>query len=1177
MEFKGGTYMGEAQIDVSGALKDAFKLDEALRKIGTTLSSISKGHDMSAFWDEQAASIENVISALDRYKEDVESIDAAEALAKSLNAFAAWHPDDSITRYLDRLGDGAQDLINKAKTMASSLDSAFSVPSLRSSIEAFNMLRDAGVDVNEIVSKLKQGDLSALTDQIHTLEKESGKSASTINSLKEQLDGFRSGSKFAEMRNELNQFRESAQDGVREFRAFLEAAGFEGVDTASWGRFSNLFTDIETGAKTASQAIQAVREAYSDMFSDGATSGQIDSINASLSEMKQMISDIGSGSGGGGFIGGGSGDGGAGSYDDKLREIIGHLERINEQLVQVSSALGSFGGKGAEGLTSIISSMQDLLSVVNELSKKDFSVQNIFQSGDAEINAANGLRAYREEAVALNTYLTTLRNTIVDTGNANRQTFGRVLLQMREQLDVLGDFDPEKIKKQIMNAKDLGALDSVIVQLNEYRNAMQQIVDVGKQVGVEFPLPDTAGLDAARQKVAELSHTVETENTAMSEAATSAEQLSNALSISERGLSSASAEQLAAAFETLKTTLETIRGQIDAAFDLTKQLADVQTLSDAYQRLGAQLATVNQNVTTQSSGVEGGGNTVVQVAELQRQVSELLVQLNEALGNISKAFDLSGAISGAQEFKNQLSEILASITALQQSATDVTDRFKSVTIDSTMADSVAAVAKKFSEIGDLLSDLRVQIAETFNLGPAIEQAERLSQAYSEVRGALELIRDLARSAQHQISSGAGGSDNALDSARASVEATTDAIEKQTQAWYDDQAAWREAQDQMAREDGWAQAAALAKREAAEQAAIERDIAAHRKAEESKASAATSASEKAAAAWDKQVEKYRRAIESLQLGSANIKFGDNADAVGKYSAAIDSARAALDAVRESTVENRDTAIDAFNQEIASVRALREELNGMYGNMATNKQLEAFKRQWINFTNSNTSWYKENKAQYDEIWAKISSGAQMSSQDLQLLQTNFMSMNNAMAIARAGGKSFFDEMKAGWRKFGGWSIVTRSFTAMIRVMKQAVSAVKEVDAAMVELRKVTQLTEQQYKDFFDSVADSSSRIGTSMSDMINATADFARLGYEINDATKLAEAASIYMNVGDKIESMDDATSSIISTMKAFGIEAEHALTIVDKYNEVGKELLPMPVVTRCLVECYIGQSSIALCA
>jgi len=71
---------------------------------------------------------------------------------------------------------------------------------------------------------------------------------------------------------------------------------------------------------------------------------------------------------------------------------------------------------------------------------------------------------------------------------------------------------------------------------------------------------------------------------------------------------------------------------------------------------------------------------------------------------------------------------------------------------------------------------------------------------------------------------------------------------------------------------------------------------------------------------------------------------------------------------------------------------------------------------------------------------------------------------------------------------------------------------------------------------------------------------------------------YLNVGDEIESIGEATESIISAIKAFGVEAEDAMSIVDMFNEVGTaKMLPMPVVTRCLAECYIGQSSVVKCA
>ncbi len=63
-------------------------------------------------------------------------------------------------------------------------------------------------------------------------------------------------------------------------------------------------------------------------------------------------------------------------------------------------------------------------------------------------------------------------------------------------------------------------------------------------------------------------------------------------------------------------------------------------------------------------------------------------------------------------------------------------------------------------------------------------------------------------------------------------------------------------------------------------------------------------------------------------------------------------------------------------------------------------------------------------------------------------------------------------------------------------------------------------------------------------------FARLGYTLDEAAQLADAALVYKNVGDGIEDVSQASESIISTMKAFGIEAENAISIVDKFNEVG---------------------------
>lgn len=111
--------------------------------------------------------------------------------------------------------------------------------------------------------------------------------------------------------------------------------------------------------------------------------------------------------------------------------------------------------------------------------------------------------------------------------------------------------------------------------------------------------------------------------------------------------------------------------------------------------------------------------------------------------------------------------------------------------------------------------------------------------------------------------------------------------------------------------------------------------------------------------------------------------------------------------------------------------------------------------------------------------------------------------------------------------------------------------EIDSAMTELKKVTNETDDTYSQFLDNAGERAQRYGSTITDIVNATADAARLGLNLEDASSLADASVVYKNVGDGIESISDASESVISTMKAFGIEASNAMTIVDKFNEVGK--------------------------
>lgn len=124
-----------------------------------------------------------------------------------------------------------------------------------------------------------------------------------------------------------------------------------------------------------------------------------------------------------------------------------------------------------------------------------------------------------------------------------------------------------------------------------------------------------------------------------------------------------------------------------------------------------------------------------------------------------------------------------------------------------------------------------------------------------------------------------------------------------------------------------------------------------------------------------------------------------------------------------------------------------------------------------------------------------------------------------------------------------------TAIYSGARKIYQSVLDIDTAMTELRKVTDATEAEYIQFMDGAIERANRLGSSVKEVVNSSADYARLGYTIDEASELADSAIIYKNVGDGLSGIDQATEHLISTMKAFGIEAGDAMRIVDVFNEV----------------------------
>lgn len=197
------------------------------------------------------------------------------------------------------------------------------------------------------------------------------------------------------------------------------------------------------------------------------------------------------------------------------------------------------------------------------------------------------------------------------------------------------------------------------------------------------------------------------------------------------------------------------------------------------------------------------------------------------------------------------------------------------------------------------------------------------------------------------------------------------------------------------------------------------------------------------------------------------------------------------------------------------------------------------------------FKTNPKLVEEFNALASASRQIGNgKELTKFNQQVRQFTTHTQVAGKAAKSFGTQVKELVTRFSTAISAVTVFMYLRRYISEMVENVKAVDSAMVELRKVTEGTDATYERFLDDASKKAKQLHASLTSVIDATANFARLGYDIPMASRLAEAAIIYKNVGDEIESIDEASQSIISTMQAFDIETSNAMSIVDKFNAVG---------------------------
>ena len=207
-----------------------------------------------------------------------------------------------------------------------------------------------------------------------------------------------------------------------------------------------------------------------------------------------------------------------------------------------------------------------------------------------------------------------------------------------------------------------------------------------------------------------------------------------------------------------------------------------------------------------------------------------------------------------------------------------------------------------------------------------------------------------------------------------------------------------------------------------------------------------------------------------------------------------------------------------------------------------------------SNKTLTWLKNNtKAanEFGETLTQIAAKQKAATNADELAQYNkeFRNVVSEANLKGLTGRSSLTEFK---RAFGQIAEFATAYgliqNVVYEVPRQMAQAVKDINAAQIELTKVADASPGQLSQYWEEAAVSAEHYGASISDVINSTADWSRLGYGLEEAKELSNATTLIQRVGDNM-TQQTSSEGLVSTLQGFRLEADEVMRVVDEINEV----------------------------
>ena len=208
-----------------------------------------------------------------------------------------------------------------------------------------------------------------------------------------------------------------------------------------------------------------------------------------------------------------------------------------------------------------------------------------------------------------------------------------------------------------------------------------------------------------------------------------------------------------------------------------------------------------------------------------------------------------------------------------------------------------------------------------------------------------------------------------------------------------------------------------------------------------------------------------------------------------------------------------------------------------------------------------WLKKNSAAASQFGVRLREIQQelltADGTKLTALKREFQEIKRQAELAGKATMTLGDKLKSKLGSLATYFSATMMISYAIQGVRAMYQNVLDVDTAMTELYRVTDLTEKQYSQLYDKMVAGAKKYNAALNDIISATAEWVRFGFDTNLSEQLAELTVMYQHVTDLDHKL--ATENLLTAYKGFqpsldaqfdgdaAAAVEHILDVYDKLN------------------------------